>query len=224
MDGLAQSFNFGAHAGLFDWIQVIALVLSVVVAAVAAFYAIRDGHRNQERSELTVSPAVMFLKDWSNAANLGAFIRSVGSGPAIIDEVYVLYRGVPQQATLNDLRSGTNWWLELASRISEKYPDWLPEIVEVPVSTGALLRGEIFGSGQSLPILTITAGANPAQAARFERIVRNLIVVVFYHSVHGRRFVSLAPYDAHGNMDDRQSPADWIAKNYPLPDAPQTPG
>ncbi len=217
MDGVGQSVSFASHAAFFDWMQVIALFLSVLVAAGAAWYAIREGRRNQTRSEFTVSPAIMFIRDRSTEGSVGATIRSVGNGPAIIDDVYVLYRGVPQHATLSDLKSSGDWWTTLVRLIGEKYSNWFPEISALRVRIGGLLQGEILGAGQSFPILVMDGAIPAEQIANFKSAMQHVEVIVFYHSVHGRSFVSLAQYDARGNMGACKSPKDWMEKNCPMP-------
>jgi hypothetical protein len=222
MDGASQSINFANHATAFDWAQLIALFLSVLVAALAAWYAIREGRRNQARSEFTVSPAMAADRTVThNCENIGLSIKNVGNGPAVIDDIYFLYRGVSVSIIAIE---AMRWWEEYEVLIRSKYTSWHPEIVGLNLTIGKVASGELIGAGMEQNIASVHR--HPMDAAKLTRYYQftiNSEVIVFYHSVHGRRFVSASAYMPEGNMGNFKTPQEWMTAHRPMPPEQPTP-
>lgn len=214
MSDSGQIINLASHATVFDWAQLVALFLSVLVAGLAAWYAVRESRRNQERSEFSVSPAIVFHQDAKiTQETVSVTIANAGNGPAIIDDIYVIYRGMPVQTTGN-----SDWLLVMDQLITEKYSRWIPEVQGLQLNTGGMNRGEILGAGGKQNIASsLYRSQNLTEEKRYIDFVFNIEVIVFYHSVHGRYFVSGAPYKPEGNLEASESSEEWLRKHRPSP-------
>ncbi|HSN18346.1 MAG TPA: hypothetical protein VLV87_09045 [Gammaproteobacteria bacterium] len=212
---MSESINTIAHQNWVDIAQLITAIAAVLIAAGAFRFSIREGRRNQERTELSLVPALAAHKNaYEHDPVLGHKIVNLGTGPGIIDAIYLVYGGVPVEVT-NDVQ-----WPHKIAPTLQKYGrlDLLRKFDGISFGPGGGTSGSVFGSPFELPIVEIrTDGLNHDALARHQEFVMDSWIVVFFRSFYGRRFVNIEKYNPAGNADSTLSPAEWISAHYPPP-------
>ena len=216
VSGASTAYVVG-HQGWVDLATLVVLALSVATAAWAALFSSNEARRNQIRSELNVCPAMTIERNANeNQLILGLRMLNVGGGPAIITNVYLTHRGVAFDTT-----GEVSWVVGFVQHMHNSY-NWMgPPLDGVPTDSGGINAGSVVGAGQSQWIVSLQNRAlQPVLLQRFQQFVIVSTLVVFYESVHGRRYNTDDPYRPEGNMPAGVTPAAFIAQRYPPPKPP----
>lgn len=204
--------TFGSHAAWVDVTQAVTAILSICLAAWAAFYATKEARRNQLSAEFNLSPAIYFVRSRAELDGIsGLKVSSVGNGLAVIDKVYLLYKGKAYLAA-----AWEPWTDNLQKSIEQDYPKTAKGWNAFYFSAMGFLPGEAMGVGTEEWVIRFhkvdaaTPQENIEQLLQFHEFLANCKLAIFYRSVHGRYFNNLDPYNAEGNMPSSITAEAWI--------------